>query len=78
MSNNNYVRVTATLTGEGRNQGVGYNVRSIDEVAEIFDSLRHADLTNVKAVRIVPKAVSFTTPRNVAGGLDGAKASRYW
>jgi hypothetical protein len=71
MAKYNFIKVVSTIEGSYRRTGVRHNFRDMGEVKNFVEKLEHADLSSVHAIRIVPEAVSFTTPDDAANALDG-------
>jgi hypothetical protein len=71
MPKYNFIKVVSTIEGAYRNTGVRHNFRDMREVKNFVELLEGADLSSVHAIRIVPEAVSFTTPDNAANAIDG-------
>ena len=73
-----FVRVITTLQGGYRNRGIGHNFEDMEQAASFMDELCTVDFSNVKQVRIIPRAVAFTNPKQAAKGLDGATSGNRW
>ena len=78
-SDYSYVRVTVTVppVDWGRTRGIGYNLKSMEDVSTMFENLVDADLSGVSAIRIKPTEVNFSKPNDIARGLDGVRG-RSW